>query len=111
MIWFSEQYLGRPADALNPLCSIRRAANFRGLPPALVCLAGHDVLRDEGVTLAERLKVDGVPVMLRIFDSLPHAFTAMCGAIPDARHAVSEIARLLQEQFSRLSQKDGNDAV
>ncbi len=110
MIWFSEQYLEGPADAENPLCSIRRTSSCKGLPPAIVCLAGYDVLRDEGEAVAERMMSDGVPVVLRIFDSLPHAFTAMCGAIPDARLAVSEIAGLLREQFSRSSQKgDGNE--
>lgn len=100
MIWFSEQYLATPAEAADPLCSIARAKSFRGLPPAIIGLAGYDVLRDEGVALARRLEREGVPVVLRIFDSLPHAFTAMCGAIPDARNAVSEIARLLRAQFS-----------
>lgn len=104
MVWFSEQYLASPGDAGNPLCSIRRAADLKDLPPALVILAGHDLLRDEGVAYADRLKADGVPAVLRVFDSLPHAFTAMCGAIPEARRAVSEMARLLREQFSRLNQ-------
>jgi acetyl esterase/lipase len=109
MIWFSEQYLTSPAEVENPLCSIGRTASFRGLPPAIVCLAGHDVLREEGVALAGRLEADGVPVVLRIFDTLPHAFTAMCGAIPDARDAVSEIARLLRAAFSRPIQGGGSD--
>ena len=105
MIWFSEQYLASPADAGSPLCSIRRAADLKGLPPALIILAGHDLLRDEGMAFADRLKADGVPVRLRVFDSLPHAFTAMCGAVPAARRAVSEMARLIEEQFSRLHQR------
>jgi acetyl esterase/lipase len=105
MIWFSEQYIATPADIEQPLCSISRAASFKGLPPALVCLAGYDVLREEGVALARRFEADGVPVVLRIFDSLPHAFTAMCGAIPDARHALSEISRLLREQYSNSTRK------
>lgn len=101
MVWFSEQYLASPEDAANPLCSLRRAADLKALPPALVILAGHDLLREEGVAYAARLRADGVPAVLRIFDTLPHAFTAMCGAIPEARRAVSEMARLLKEQFSR----------
>lgn len=105
MIWFSEQYLATPADAENSLCSIRRAADLKDLPPALIFLAGHDLLRDEGLAYAEQLKAGGVPVVLRTFDSLPHAFTAMCGAIPEARRAVSEMARLLKDQFSRVTQK------
>ena len=107
MLWFSEQYLAAPADAQNPLCSVRRAESLKGLPPALVFLAGHDVLREEGEALAARLAADDVPVVLRIFDSLPHAFTAMCGAIPDARNATSQIARLLREQFSELNKRVG----
>lgn len=107
MLWFSEQYLATPADAHDPLCSIRRATSLSGLPPALVCLAGYDVLREEGEALAARLAADGVPVVLQVFDSLPHAFTAMCGAIPDARSATRQIAKLLREQFSKLNKRDG----
>lgn len=107
MLWFSEQYLATPADAQDPLCSVRRAASLSGLPPALVCLAGYDVLREEGEALAARFAADGVPVVLEIFDSLPHAFTAMCGAIPEARNATRQIAKLLREQFSRVNKRDG----
>lgn len=110
MIWFSEQYLATSSEAEHPLCSISRATSFRGLPPAIICLAGHDVLREEGIALARRFEIEEVPVVLRIFDSLPHAFTAMCGAIPDAREAVSEIARLLRAAFSHPPQKGDQNA-
>lgn len=107
MVWFSNQYLSTPSDAKSPLCSVRRAGNLQGLPPALIFLAGHDVLREEGEALAAQLAADDVSVVLRTFDTLPHAFTAMCGAIPDARSAVSQISWHLREQFSNLGKRDG----
>ncbi|NXF53095.1 AAAD deacetylase, partial [Oceanites oceanicus] len=37
-------------------------ARLRGLPPTYVLTCGHDVLRDDGVMYAERLRAVGVPV-------------------------------------------------
>jgi acetyl esterase/lipase len=67
------------------------ADDLAGLPPALIYTAGFDPLVDQGRDYAEALKVAGVPVLYRCYDSLSHAFTAMSGAIPGARTALLEI--------------------
>lgn len=51
-----------------------RWKNFGWLPPLTLCLARHDVLFDEGFTLAERLERAGVLAGLHIEADLPHAY-------------------------------------
>lgn len=99
MLWFKGHYLENPEQALDPRVSPLRAADFKGLPPALIYTAGHDPLVDQGRDYAEALKTAGVPVLYRCFDSLPHGFTAMSGAIPVARRALDDIAQDLRRAF------------
>ena len=101
MIWFASHYLSTPGDAADPRCSIGRAASLRSLPPTIVVLAGHDPLHREGLAFAGRLRADGVDVVLRSYDSLSHAFTAMSGGIPPARDAIIEVARMVDGALRR----------
>ncbi|MGD9920083.1 MAG: alpha/beta hydrolase [Pseudorhodoplanes sp.] len=94
MAWFADLYVGGPKDASDPLCSVLRASSFVGLPSTVLGLARHDVLFNEGNAYAAHLRADGVPVAERIFDTLPHAFSAMSGGLPAARAALIEIAAL-----------------
>ena len=77
------------------------ADDLSGLPPSIIATAGFDPLCDEGEAFASRLESAGVPVTFRCFDSLPHSFTAMSGAIPAARRALEEIAWDLESVLTR----------
>ncbi|MBX3446084.1 MAG: alpha/beta hydrolase [Parvibaculaceae bacterium] len=93
MDWFAGHYLNGPADYADPRVSPMREADLSGLAPAIVVTAGFDPLRDQGAEYAQRLKAAGVSVSYTCEDSLPHAFTAMTGAIPAAKAACEKIAR------------------
>lgn len=61
----------------NPdLCPIL-GENLQGLPPALVMTAGVDILRDEGVMYAKRLKEFGVPTTWNHYESAFHGILNM----------------------------------
>jgi len=68
-----------PSDQLRPepYHSPLMAYSLKGLPPALVQIAGLDPLRDEGIAYADALKEAGVNVKLEIFKGLPHGFGGM----------------------------------
>ena len=70
-----------------------RAVNHAGAPPALVVVAGFDVLRDEGEAYAETLEGAGVEVRVKRFKSLEHGFVHTVGICPAAYRAVVEIGR------------------
>ncbi|EXJ58087.1 hypothetical protein A1O7_05511 [Cladophialophora yegresii CBS 114405] len=44
------------------------------LPPHIICVAGQDPLRDEGIQYAKKLQQQGSPVRLQIYPGVPHNF-------------------------------------
>jgi acetyl esterase len=78
-----ECYLGAGLEgADDPLASVLRAPDLADLPHAVVVTAGCDVLRDEGVAYAERLREAGVRVTPLPYDGQLHGFWS-CGAVTD----------------------------
>ena len=57
---YVEHYLADPADAVNPLASPLLADDLSGLPPAVVVVAEHDPVRDDGERYLVRLHEAGV---------------------------------------------------
>jgi acetyl esterase len=62
------------SEALNPLASPIRAADFSGLPPAFVMVSEYDIGRDENKAYADRLAAAGVPVEYKCFMGTIHGF-------------------------------------
>ncbi|WP_109530779.1 MULTISPECIES: alpha/beta hydrolase [Nocardia] len=92
--FYDNCFLVPEIDRARPDVSPFYAESTAGLPPAVVITAGFDPLRDEGEAYAERLRVDGVPVVLRRFDGYMHAFVNNALAFGAA---VEEIAGLLAD--------------
>lgn len=91
MLWFWDHYIASPKARLDPDASPLRAKSLQGLPPAFVLIAEHDVLHDEGVAYAERLKTSG-NVLTRVdFDGETHGFLALGNVLPAAGRAVNQI--------------------
>ncbi|ROT41549.1 esterase/lipase/thioesterase [Sodiomyces alkalinus F11] len=72
MEFFLDAYIPEPTP--NPDHSPLLAESLKGMPPALVQVAGLDPLRDEGIAYAERLQAEGVPVELHTYQGMPHCF-------------------------------------
>jgi acetyl esterase len=86
-------YLGSddaPAAA-EPDAAPLRATDLGGAPPAYIAVAGHDVLRDDGVAYARALEAAGVPVTLREFDDMSHGFLRWGGVVDRARELIAEL--------------------
>ncbi|WP_027145062.1 alpha/beta hydrolase [Mesorhizobium sp. WSM3626] len=98
MAWFRDHYVRTPDDIADWRVSPLLASSVAGAPPAFVVIAGHDILADEGTAFAERLRTDGVPLMLRHWPGQIHGFVSMGRYILAARQAVSEAAAWLQRQ-------------
>ena len=101
MAWFWGHYLRSDADGEQPYASPLRAADFHGLPPALVITAEFDPLRDEGEAYAKRLQAADVPTTLRRFDGMIHGFFGMSGVLDQAKTAVAEATAALRRAFGR----------
>jgi acetyl esterase len=95
--WYWDQYVPSPADRAHPYASPLQA-RLDGLPPAVVVIAGHDPLRDEGVAYADALEAAGVPMARCTFDGGIHGFMTMPMldiAHEARRQATQELAKLL----------------
>ena len=97
MAWFWDHYVPNPDERSDPRCSPLRAGDLRGVAPALVVLAGNDILRDEGVAYAERLAEAGVPVELRIFEDVIHGFFANAAVLERGAEALAEVADAIRD--------------
>lgn len=97
MDWFRAQYLNSDAEIADWRVSPLRATSLANLPPAYLCTAGFDPLRDEGKAYAERLRNEGNPVTYREFDSLIHGFVGFTGTISAAARAMDEIAQATRQ--------------
>ena len=93
MDWFTKTYLNNDAEKKDLRASPLKASDLEEVARAIVITSGFDVLRDQGIAYAERLKEAGVKVTYRCYDRLAHGFTAMTGALPAAKRACEEIAR------------------
>src|SRR6185436_8839557 len=60
------------ADGAEPDASPLNADDLAGVAPAYIAVAGHDVLRDDGIAYAAALERAGVPVTLRRYEDMPH---------------------------------------
>jgi acetyl esterase len=80
-------YLG-DADRGDPDVSPLAASDLAGLPPTYVAVAGHDVLRDDGLRYAEALRAAGVDVTLDRYDDMVHSFLRWGGVVERARDLI-----------------------
>lgn len=99
IVAFRRHYLGTSADPADPLVSPLLAKDHAGLPPALIQVAEHDPLRDDGVRYAQALREAGVPVRLTEYVGMPHGFLnfpKLCRSAPQA------LAELCAEQRAAL---------
>ena len=96
--WYWDQYVPALADREHPYASPLRA-DLAGLPPAIVVVAGHDPLRDEGFAYADALEAASVVTVRCPFDGGIHGFMTMpmLDVAQEARRQVClELAQLLR---------------
>ena len=77
-------------------CSPLFAPSLKGLPPALVILAGFDPLCAEGAAYVVRLEAEGVPVTVRTYPGQMHGFVSRAKLLPKAYDAIAEFAAVLK---------------
>ena len=97
-------YLGS-TPATHPLAS-PLYGELAGLPPLLIHVSASELLRDDGLRLAERARRAGVPVRLRMWSGLPHVWQGFAPFIPEARESLEEIAAFLAAPQSRAAEAE-----
>lgn len=87
-------YLGA-TPATDPYAS-PLYADVRGLPPTLLHVGSTEVLLDDSVRLAARMRSAQVDVTLRIWPDMPHVFQGFALFLPEAREAIGEAGQFLE---------------
>lgn len=90
---FAAEYLGG-ADPRNPYAS-PLYGDLRNLPPALIQVGSDEILLDDAVRLAERLRNAGGDAELQVWPRMPHDFQMFAPILPEARAAIAQIGDFL----------------
>lgn len=101
MKWYWSHYVWKEEERLSRLASPYREEDLRGLPPAVVVTAEHDVLRDEGEEYARRLQEAGVEVASRRFDGQMHGFLMMLGILPGSDEGIRYVCAALRNALTK----------
>ena len=96
MQWFTWQYIRSEADLSDPRLRVL-SADLAALPPAMMVVADHDILRDENLEMARAMKTAGVSVNLNVYPGTVHSFLEAMSIAPIADQALRDTAHWLQD--------------
>lgn len=104
--YFFGHYLRSPADRddwrfapLDGLDATGHPVDLEGVAPAWIGLAECDPLTDEGIAMADRLRMADVAVDLEIYPGMVHGFIQFGRAVPQALDAHRHAAQALKQAF------------
>ena len=97
--WFQGNYLRHAGEREDWRFAPLEAADHANLAPALVIVAGHDPLRDEGIAYAERLAAAGSRASLINHEGMIHAFWSLGGALREAARSMEQAAAFLRREL------------
>lgn len=78
-------------DARDPRASPVHG-RFAGAAPVLIQASAGEILRDDAVAMAARLRADGVAVSLELWPEVPHVWQFYAGLLPEADAALDQAA-------------------
>lgn len=94
----ADRYVAGGTSKKDPLVS-PIFADLSGLPPTWISCAGHDMLRDQGVVLAEKAKKAGVEVVLEVHEGQQHVMEFMAGKAPEADGSIKRIGEWVRKKI------------
>lgn len=96
MLWFWDHYLRDQADEVDPRAAPLLAADLSGLPPTTVVVAELDLLRDEGLAYADRLRAAGVQVTSTVYEGAAHGFWWLDAVMAQAAELTEQLGPVLR---------------
>jgi epsilon-lactone hydrolase len=86
------------ADPRNPYIS-PIYADPTGLPSTLIHAGSDEILRDDAVRMAEKMRGAGCEAELELWERMPHVWHLYARIIPEGRRAVARIGEFLQARM------------
>jgi epsilon-lactone hydrolase len=74
--------------------------NPAGLPPILIHVGSDEILRDDSVRMAERLRAAGCRVELEVWPRMPHVWHLFAPVLPEAATAVARIGAFMDRMLA-----------
>lgn len=70
--------------------------DYTGLPPLLIQVGEHEIIRDDSVRVAAKARADGVDVTLEVWDGMFHVFQSHEPLLPEGRQAIEHIGSVIR---------------
>jgi acetyl esterase len=102
MRYFRDAYLPDAHSRHDSGASPLLASSLKGAPPTYLMVAQCDVLRDEGVAYAARLRSDDVDVVMDEVPGTLHGFMSLLG-LREAQAGLARASTWLQGQFTQAA--------
>ena len=99
MAGFWENYLGPDGTAHDHPLARPILADLHGLPPTFLCIAECDILADENLFMADRLRDAGVAVTATVYRGATHSFLEAVEISALADRALDDSARWLRDRL------------
>ncbi|MBL1434943.1 MAG: alpha/beta hydrolase [Rhodobacteraceae bacterium] len=81
-------------DFKNPLAS-PLYGNFHTAPPVFLCAGTAEILRDDTLAMASKLRAQGVAVTVEILENAPHVWPFFHGRMPEADATLKKVQAFL----------------
>jgi len=85
-------------DTSDPLISPLRG-DLKGLPSTLIQCSGAEMLRDDGVFMAQKLTAAGVAATLEVWPGVFHVWQVMADVLPEGRRAIDAIVAFVKSNW------------
>ncbi|KAI5478414.1 hypothetical protein MNV49_005163 [Pseudohyphozyma bogoriensis] len=101
--WSLDHYLGKSGSERREKlkwsweASPLLAESHAGVAPAFIATAEFDILRNDGVMYAEKLRKDGVKVKYEEYKGAGHAFSGYAGLCDESKRLVRDIVEVFRE--------------
>ena len=96
MYWFWDLYTPYKSARVNWDAAPLRAESLAGQPSAVVILAEHDVLRDEGQKYAVALEAAGVAVQTQLVPGQMQGFVTFPNVLPGTKVGLEFVVEALE---------------
>ncbi len=92
---FVNRYVAAETDVRNPLVS-PVFGEYSGIPPLLIQVGEHEIIRDDSVHVAAKARAEGVDVQLEVWPGMFHVFQSHEPLLPEGVQAIEHIASFMR---------------
>jgi epsilon-lactone hydrolase len=70
-----------------------------GLPPALIQVGSDEILRDDAVGMAAKMRAAGCEAEAEVWEKMPHVWHLYARLVPEGRRAIARVGEFLQARM------------